>query len=286
LDINVAICDDERAEITYLAALVCQWAAERGIGARVAEYESAESFLFAYEADKPADILLLDIQMRGMDGVGLARRIRRDDDAMQIIFITGYPDFIAEGYDVFALHYLMKPVKSAKLFETLDKATGRIGASEPVLLFGSNGQLIRVLQKDAQYLEAVWPLVRIVTASETYEVKANLSDMEGQLDKTVFIHCHRSYVVGLRHIIRLTRTDLILDGGKTVPLSRRLYREVHQAFFNFHKRGKTCAYLHGSSTGARPRGRATSSNGTATRSRTYTGRCAVGAMVTTTISRL
>jgi len=78
--INIAICDDERAEITYLTALVRKWAAARGVAVRLSDYESAESFLFACEDNKSVDILLLDIQMKEMDGVELARQIRRDDE--------------------------------------------------------------------------------------------------------------------------------------------------------------------------------------------------------------
>ena len=71
--INIAICDDECAEINYLTALVRKWAAARGVTVRLSDFESAESFLFACEDNKSVDILLLDIQMKEMDGVELAR---------------------------------------------------------------------------------------------------------------------------------------------------------------------------------------------------------------------
>ena len=121
--LNISVCDDERAEITYLTNLTRKWAEIRGISAHFSTFESAESFLFSYEDDKSTNLLLLDIQMKEIDGVELARRIRADNEAMQIIFITGYSDFMAEGYDVSALHYLMKPVNENKLFEVLPYRT-------------------------------------------------------------------------------------------------------------------------------------------------------------------
>jgi len=96
--IDIAICDDERVEITYLASLVRKWAMARSIDMRLSDYESAESFLYSDENNKTCDILLLDIQMKNMDGVELAHQIRRENEIMQIIFITGYPEFVAEGY--------------------------------------------------------------------------------------------------------------------------------------------------------------------------------------------
>lgn len=69
-------------------------------------FESAQAFLFHYEEHKDYDVLLLDIEMPGMDGMSMARAIRRENEAVQIVFITGYSDYIAEGYDVAAgVHY-------------------------------------------------------------------------------------------------------------------------------------------------------------------------------------
>ena len=79
--------------------------------------------MFRYAEDKRWDILLLDIEMPGMDGVTMARRIRKENETVQIVFITGYSEYISEGYEVAALHYLMKPVDKDKLFATLDPTT-------------------------------------------------------------------------------------------------------------------------------------------------------------------
>ena len=82
-------------------------------------FPSAESFLFDYAEQKNYDFLLLDIEMPSMNGVELAQKIRQENNAVQIIFITGYSDFMAEGYEVSALHYLMKPVSFDKLSKVL-----------------------------------------------------------------------------------------------------------------------------------------------------------------------
>ncbi|WP_275574667.1 LytR/AlgR family response regulator transcription factor [Bifidobacterium bifidum] len=88
-------------------------------------FPSAERFLTRYERRRDVDILLLDVEMGSMDGVALAKAVRKAGGTMPIVFVTGYSDFIAEGYDVEALNYLMKPVDVAKLFDVLDKAVVR-----------------------------------------------------------------------------------------------------------------------------------------------------------------
>lgn len=108
---HIAICDDEQVERKYLSQLAAQWTADRGLCGQIDAFESAEQFLFTYQEDTSYDILLLDIQMKELDGVSLAKEIRKIDTRIQIIFITGLPDFIAEGYEVSALHYLIKPIQ-------------------------------------------------------------------------------------------------------------------------------------------------------------------------------
>lgn len=97
---KTAICDDSDADRQYILNMLNRWAAYAGHAVHTDTFTSAESFLFHYADESDYDILLLDIEMGGMSGVDLAKEIRRINDAVQIIFITGFPDFIAEGYEV------------------------------------------------------------------------------------------------------------------------------------------------------------------------------------------
>lgn len=139
---RAAICDDSAADCKYIRKLISEWAQERNITVNAEEFPSAESFLFRYAENKTFDLLLLDIEMDGMDGVTLAKRIRRENEAVQIIFITGYSDYIAEGYEVAALHYLMKPVNREKLFSVLDRALEKRRQEEGCLNLELSGEML------------------------------------------------------------------------------------------------------------------------------------------------
>ena len=108
--LHVIICDDEAASLSFLETLVREWAAGRKCGIAVTPCKSAEQFLFNREDWEEADIMLLDIDMPGMNGISLARRLRQEGKRVQIIFATGLADYVLEGYDVEAVSYLIKPV--------------------------------------------------------------------------------------------------------------------------------------------------------------------------------
>ena len=90
-----------------------------------------------------------------MDGVSLARMIRRENETIQILFLTGYSDYIAEGYEVAALHYLVKPVKEEKLFSVLDRALDKVRKNETVLNLTSGGELVRIPIHQLRYADVM-----------------------------------------------------------------------------------------------------------------------------------
>ncbi|MBQ7919021.1 MAG: response regulator transcription factor [Lachnospiraceae bacterium] len=144
---RVAICDDSTPDAEFVQSILKDWALERNVVIQTEVFPSAESFLFHYEENKSYDILLLDIEMGAMDGVALAKAVRRDNETVQIVFITGYSEYIAEGYEVAALHYLMKPVNREKLCAVLDRALEKQRQNESVLNLALFGEMVRIPQK-------------------------------------------------------------------------------------------------------------------------------------------
>ena len=229
---TIAICDDNSAEAGYLAVLTENWAAANGHYADVRTFDSAEAFLFFYEEDKLFDILLLDIQMKEMDGVALAKEIRLGDERMQIVFVTGFPDFIAEGYEVTALHYLMKPVGGEKLSEVLGRAASRLQTEERSILFPKGGGSVRIPAADILYAEAFPHHAELHTKKERLKLNLRFSDLEKLLGEG-FFRCHRSYIVAIEQVRRVTRKTMILENALEIPLSRSLYEEANRIFIRY-----------------------------------------------------
>lgn len=227
MDYRFAICDDDADYAGYIDQLAARWARQTGAAVETERFPSAEAFLFRYEERRDFDVLLLDIEMTGMDGVELARAVRRDDDDVQIVFITGYTDYIAEGYEVSALHYLTKPVNEDKLFQVLTRAVGRLRRNEPALTLELPGETVRLPLGRIRWLEVLHNYVTI-HAEQDYTVKRPLGELEKELDSR-FFRVGRSYILNLTFIQRVTRAEAELSTGERVPLPRGQYDKLNRA---------------------------------------------------------
>lgn len=257
---KIAVCDDEQADAAYVVNCIKKWASDHAVIVHVETFPSAEAFWFRYEEDRTFDILFLDIEMNaagalnvngthaaadtdvavdrnavsgggGMNGIELAAKIREYDHAVQIVFVTGYMDYIAEGYDVEALHYLLKPVTQERLVSVLDRAVRRAKGREKELCLHTAEGTVRIPAGSIRYLEVQRNYVT-VHAEEPYTVKKTLGELEKELDER-FFRTGRSFIVNLRFVQKITKSQVYLKDGTQVPLSRGLYEEINRAVIRY-----------------------------------------------------
>lgn len=228
--IHITICDDSAVYRQYLMGLLHEWGSIHGQTCRISEFSSAEAFLFAWEDHQDVDIFLLDIEMPGMNGVELARQIRQRNAQAQIVFITGYSEYMAIGYDVEALHYLVKPIESEKLYAVLDRAVARLQRQEPTFLIDQHGVLTRVPVSKIRFIEVNRNYVTIYVDT-AYEIRRSMKEIETLLDKR-FLRIGRSCIVNLTYVMQVSKTDLTLIDGTKLYLPRGSYNSVNRAIIN------------------------------------------------------
>ena len=224
---KIAICDDSAVDRDYTAGMVEAWARDREISLILRKFPSAEAFLFQYAEEKDWDILLLDIEMGALDGVSMAKTVRKENEAVQIVFLTGYSDYIAEGYEVAALHYLMKPIKSEKLRVVLDRAAEKRKQQDRCLNLELSGEMVRLPFYEIRYLEVRQNYVTL-DAKREYTVKRTLGEFEKELDQR-FFRVGRSLILNLKDVRRVTRTEVRLSDGTVLPLPRGAYEPLNRA---------------------------------------------------------
>lgn len=229
---RIAITDDNPVDIKYISSIVQQWASARGLFVQIDSYPSAEAFLFQYEEAPVCDIILLDIEMSGMDGVTMAKRLREKNSTAVIVFITGYSDYIAEGYDVSALHYLMKPVDPDRLMQVMDRAVERLCREERLLTVKVANEIVRLPVGSVLFLEAARNYVTIHAEGRgDVVVRHKLGNFENELDQR-FLRVGRSYIVNLTKLYRITRKEVLFPDGTVLPLPRGAYDTLNRAIID------------------------------------------------------
>ena len=228
MNYRIAIIDDNPTDTAYVRLLCEDWAKQATHLPTFHEFPSAEHFLLHAEDLPPFDLLLLDIEMGQMNGVELARRVRERDDRVQMVFITGYPDFIAEGYEVSALHYLMKPVSREKLARVLDRAAAVLAKQTRTVLLPVGKESVCLPADAILFAESQGHYMIMRTATEEYKCRMTATEAETLLGQG-FSRCHRSVIVGLRHVTRVTKTAVYLTDGTELPLGHGMYDELNRA---------------------------------------------------------
>jgi two-component system response regulator LytT len=226
---RIAVCDDEelfRIEFkTILDKVLVN-----------SEYDidtfSGGSSLYEAFLKNPFDLVFLDIEMPGIDGITLAKRLRAVSENVQIVFLTSHIEYALEGYEVNALRYLVKPVDMNKLSEVLKYIQDKKNNSRQIMI-KQEGEDIVIDISDVIYIESLDKNVRIVTSKSEYITRYNISDYEEELKNSGFFRSHRSYLISLSKVKKIVKNDVIMDGDISLPVSRSNVKALKEALYAY-----------------------------------------------------
>lgn len=233
---RIAYCDDEKMQYIFLKELTDKWEKKVNIHCDITVYASAEEMLFENQESFSFDFIILDIELDKMNGINLARQIRQVDKSVTIAFLSNSKKYVFEGYEVGAVRYLLKPLTEKQIFPLLDMVQKTLEEEKQYIIIGVSGEKIKLAINDICYVEALGHYIAIHTGNNTYEIKMNINEISDRLNNG-FIATHRSYLVNLGCVERITRTDCILSEGHMIPISRNSYNAVNKAFIEFYKGG-------------------------------------------------
>lgn len=228
---NIAVVDDEKVIREYICNLIKEQKPESHIEVYAAGYEMLAS-------EKQFDIVFLDIQMDGMNGIETARILREKQEDAIVIFITGVKEYVFDALDLYAFHYLLKPVDEKKFKEVLQKAEREnIKKKEKKCLFIKTRN-ITLNQAGILYIESRAKKVEIHTEEQgkTIVIYGSLDEIGGQLGED-FYRCHRSYIVNMAHITEYDNESITLINGDKVYLAKKKYGDFVKAYMWFLQNG-------------------------------------------------
>ena len=218
--LRIGICDDSAdARMALRAALERALDRRRGAGTFF-EFSSGERLLRWLEKHAgELDMVFLDIEMGELDGMETARRLREADEGLQLVFVTGYTDYVFDGYSVGALGYLMKPAQPERLDEVLDRGLeARLREEDKVFLCRSGETMYRIPKKAILYFSSDRRQVSCVSTARTYTFYGKLDEVERTVGDS-FVRVHQRYLVRAGAVERMDGGQIFL-GEEVLPVSR------------------------------------------------------------------
>ena len=235
---KIALCEDEEIFATAHEKVCRDIFYKLNIEYELTTFRSGEEFFDIFETQQARyDLIVLDIMMGGMNGMQLARKIRKVDKDAAIIFLTSNRDFALEGYDVNALHYLLKPI-DVDVFEGLVRTAYKEKFQDNFIVIKMGGQHLRIPVNDIICLETTGRRVEITLHNKAVYYSGKLTDLLMELPADRFVKCHQAFAVNVKNIRELGRQDAIAINGQKIPVSRTFMRDTKKVFMK-HIRGSS-----------------------------------------------
>lgn len=229
--IRIAIVEDEMDYTLQLQEYLNKYGAESGEVFDITTFADGDNIVHKYKAEY--DIILMDVEMKFMDGMTAAEEIRKSDKDVTIIFITNMAQYAIRGYAVEALDYVLKPVSYFAFSQVLSKAISRFKKKDRIMLtINVKGGSVRMDVSDIYYVESQGHTLIFHTASGNYEASGTMKDIESKLAKYHFFRGNKGYLINLIHV------EGIVDGaanvkGELLLISRGHKKEFMEAISSF-----------------------------------------------------
>ena len=237
---RIAICDDEK----NIRELIGNKVTAQYPEAEIVFYSSGEELLLS---DERIDILFLDIQLTGRNGMETARELRKKEKEVILIFVTAAEEYVFQAFDVGAFHYLVKPIDDVKFNEVLRRAVDELNVQraqraklktpeEKYVMINNAGVHSKVLIDDIVYAEVFNRKIVIHKMNGTIEYYGKLSDLEA-LAGDNFFRPHRAYLINFRYVEKYDATTIYLEQG-TVLMAKQNYPVFVKKYMKYNqKRG-------------------------------------------------
>ena len=229
--LRVAIVEDDPVYADQIKSYVDRFCAESQIEAASTLFPDGVQITENY---RPVwDLILMDIEMPGVNGMQAAQYIRRSDPAVVLIFITNMARYAIKGYEVDALDFILKPVKYPSFVLKLRKAVSIIQSRQRRYIVINMGNESRpIATDDILYIEIVNHFLHIHTRQEELVARGSMQDMEEKLAGQPFFRCSHSYIINLRNVTGVRKETVMLPGVE-LPISRSKRKEFLQLFSDY-----------------------------------------------------
>lgn len=229
---KIAVCDDCAADRETLQQHLQILGDRQLLSMETIPFQSGEELIQAFEPGV-FQLVFLDIYMTGITGVETAFRIREADPDCVIVFATTSPEHRAEGFDVGAVHYLIKPVTPEGVEAVLSRCRRLVGEAVKQIEIVVDRRNVRVRMGDILYAEVYGKTVLIHTLEGTLKTHITLGELAELLEEGPFLACHRCFIVNMRHVADMEESDFLLENGTRIPIRKNGRQKTKDAYIQY-----------------------------------------------------
>lgn len=229
---KIAVCDDEKVFRDQIIEYIYDYFGK--LDTDVAEFEDGENLVNAYKNGESFDAIFLDIEMKELDGMAAAGKLRETGVQCPIIFLTSHTEMAMEGYEVAAFRFLAKPINEEKVKKTLAQLKEEL-CEKKKLIIRYEGEDIILVVDDIIYIEAMNNQVMIVMPDKEYVIRKKITEIEKELAAITdtFARIHRGYLVNLAHVKKQHGNEISVSSGASLPISRALANDFKSKLFEY-----------------------------------------------------
>ncbi len=231
--LHIAVCDDEKYMSDKIRMMVSDFFCRKNMDIEILQFSSGKELL---KYDGIIDILFLDIQMKDIDGMETARKMRSRKFKGVVIFITVLKEMVFRSFEVQAFDYLVKPIEPSHFEKTMERLLVSMkNAGESSLLVQKGYESSIILFDDIVYCEIIDRKVYLhLASSEIVDFYDRIEKLETKLDSR-FFRCHRSYLINLQYLKSYKNKTAYMADGKEIPVSRLRSREFSNVILQYMK---------------------------------------------------
>ncbi len=229
---KLAICDDEKSSAAEAAELLERYRENRGnLDFEVDVFYASLDLLDAI-GKKVYDIYLLDIYIDRINGIELAKAIKKNNEDAHIIFMTSSNAFYKDAFRIHAVHYLEKPILEEDFFDALDRVCA-LEEDNAYYTFRDSGEVHRVPMADILYVESEDHYKRIVVGEDSFLVRSTMQEIKQELNEPYFYELGVKSIINLKKVLKITRDAIVMEDGKEFSVPRGKYRTVSEMVLKY-----------------------------------------------------
>lgn len=230
--LKIAVCDDDKILSNELVEIIEEFFRTIFIEQIIDVFYDGSTLANAYKNGERFDIILMDIEMKFINGIEVAKTIRKIDRNVILIYVSGHDTYLLQLFEVEPFRFIKKPINKSELNKALESAYNRIVEKDIYFEYQFNKCIGKVLLRNIRYFESLGRIVKIYDEKETHKFYGKLDVVEERVSngKIPFLRIHKSYLVNFHYIDKFTYTKVILNDRKELQISKDRQRDIRKRY--------------------------------------------------------